>query len=75
MIKLIPDPPHTLEENLIRISDILRCASAVAYEAGDHLSGSKRSLALAVVYMIDMARALVDQSIVELEARSKTVKA
>jgi hypothetical protein len=73
MIKLVPDPPHTLEENLLRISDILRCAAAVAYEACDHLSGSKRSLALAVVYMIDMAKALVDQSIIELEKRPKPV--
>ena len=73
MIKLVPDPPHTLEENLIRISDILRCAGAVAYELGDQLSGPKRHLAFAMVYLIDMARALVDQSLTQLEARAQSV--
>lgn len=38
--KLVPDPPHTFEETLIRIFDLLRCAAAVVYESGDQQSGS-----------------------------------
>ena len=39
MINSTPAPPHTsLEETLIQVSDILRCASAAAYESGDALN-------------------------------------
>ncbi|RMQ42248.1 hypothetical protein ALQ04_01095 [Pseudomonas cichorii] len=35
MLKITPDPPIQLEETLLRVSDLLRCASAAAYETGD----------------------------------------
>jgi len=69
MLKLVPDPPHTLEENLLRVSDLLRCAAATAHESGDQLDGPKRALAHSVMYLIDMAKALVDQSLTQVEAR------
>ncbi|WP_375538568.1 DUF6124 family protein, partial [Pseudomonas chlororaphis] len=43
--------------------DLLRCAAASAYEAADHLRGTRRDLAFSVVHMIDMAKALVDRSL------------
>lgn len=42
--KLIPDPPHTFEESLMRQFDLLRCAAAVMYESGDQMEGAKRDL-------------------------------
>ncbi|MCS3470520.1 hypothetical protein M2401_004277 [Pseudomonas sp. JUb42] len=59
--KLVPDPPHTFEELLTRLFDLLRCAAAVIYEAGDQHTGSDRNLAFAGLYLIDMAKALADE--------------
>lgn len=67
MKKIVPDPPHTLEEALLRACDVLRCAAASAYESGEQLGGSKRHLAFSVVYLIDLARALVEQSLMQVE--------
>ena len=67
MKKIVPDPPHTLEETLLRASDVLRCAAATAYESGDQLIGPERHLAFSVVYLIDLARALVEQSLMHAE--------
>jgi hypothetical protein len=70
MLKITPDPPqHSLEESLIQASDLLRCATATAYESADHLSGSKRDLAFSVVHLIDMAKAAVDRSLDTVHAK------
>lgn len=69
MIKLVPDPPLTLEDNLLRASELLRCAAAVAYESSDQHSGKKRDLAFSVMYLVDMAKALIDDSPIQVEAR------
>ncbi|WP_241153300.1 DUF6124 family protein, partial [Pseudomonas viridiflava] len=62
-----PAPPHTsLEETLIQVSDILRCASAAAYESGDALNGAKRDLAFSVVRLIDIARTRLDRSLEDI---------
>ncbi|MEE4575148.1 DUF3077 domain-containing protein [Pseudomonas alliivorans] len=67
MINSTPAPPHTsLEETLIQISDILRCASAAAYESGDALNGAKRDLAFSVVHLIDIARTRLDRSLEDI---------
>ncbi|MCQ9392137.1 DUF6124 family protein [Pseudomonas viridiflava] len=67
MINSTPAPPHTsLEETLIQVSDILRCASAAAYESGDALNGAKRDLAFSVVHLIDIARARLDRSLEDI---------
>jgi len=69
MINSTPAPPHTsLEETLIQVSDILRCASAAAYESGDALNGAKRDLAFSVVHLIDIARARLDRSLEDVAA-------
>lgn len=70
--KLIPDPPHTIEETLIRIFEILRCAAAVVYESGDQYSGSKRDLPFAAMYLIDMAKALANELLSQLQAHQPT---
>ncbi|WP_419709409.1 DUF6124 family protein [Pseudomonas sp. NFX224] len=51
------------EEAMVHASDLLRCASATAYESASHLQGSSRDLAFSAVHMIDMARAMVDRSL------------
>jgi len=69
MINSTPAPPHTsLEETLIQVSDILRCASAAAYESGDALNGAKRDLAFSVVHLIDIARTRLDRSLDDVAA-------
>ena len=64
--KLVPDPPHTTEETLIRIFDLLRSAAAVMYESGDQQSGTNRHLAFAALYLVDMAKAVADHQIQSL---------
>ena len=64
--KLVPDPPHTTEEALLRIFDLLRSAAAVMYESGDQQSGTHRHLAFAALYLVDMAKALADHQIQSL---------
>ncbi|MEE5043404.1 DUF3077 domain-containing protein [Pseudomonas alliivorans] len=67
MINSTPAPPHkSLEETLIQVSDILRCASAAAYESGDALNGAKRDLAFSVVHLIDIARTRLDRSLEDI---------
>ena len=50
------------EEALIHAFDLLRCASAVAYESAVNLQGTKRDLAFSVVHMLDLARALMERT-------------
>ncbi|RMS71848.1 hypothetical protein CFBP6109_05597 [Pseudomonas syringae pv. cerasicola] len=59
MINSTPSPPlpNSLEDSLIQVSEILRCASATASETGDNLEGLKRDLAFSVVHLINMAKA------------------
>jgi hypothetical protein len=70
MKKVTPDPPlQTLEESLLHVSDLLRCAAATAYETGDSLNGPKRDLAFSVVHLIGMAKTELDRSLERVEAR------
>ncbi|MBN6712530.1 DUF6124 family protein [Pseudomonas capsici] len=70
MKKLTPDPPApSLEESLLHISELLRCAAATAYESGDSLNGPKRDLAFSVVHLIGMARTELDRSLERVELR------
>ncbi len=65
MINSTPSPPlpNSLEDSLIQVSEILRCASATAYETGDNLDGLKRDLAFSVVHLINMAKAELERSL------------
>nr|WP_195743580.1 hypothetical protein [Pseudomonas syringae] len=47
----------------MQVSDILRCASATAYETGDNLDGLKRDLAFSVVHLINMAKTELERSL------------
>ncbi|MCI8208369.1 hypothetical protein AUC61_02370 [Pseudomonas sp. S25] len=70
MTKVTPDTSQiSLEQSLLHISDLLRCAAATAYESGDSLNGPKRDLAFSVVHLIGMARTEVDRSLAGVEAR------
>ncbi|CAM3272651.1 DUF3077 domain-containing protein [Pseudomonas floridensis] len=70
MTHSVPAPPHkSLEDTLTQVSDILRCASATAYETGDCLNGPKRDLAFSVVHLIDIARAKLDRSLEDVAKR------
>ncbi len=70
MTTVTPAPPQlTLEQSLLHISELLRCAAATAYESGDSLNGPKRDLAFSVVHLIGMARTELDRSLAGVEAR------
>ncbi|OCR25716.1 hypothetical protein AFK24_07085 [Pseudomonas syringae] len=69
MIKNAPDAPVNLEENLVRVSELLRCAAATAYETCDQLTGQKRDLACSVMHLVEMAQGLVERSLTSVEAR------
>jgi hypothetical protein len=51
------------EEALVHASDLLRSAAATAYESANSNQGNGRDLAFSVVYLIDMAKAMVERSL------------
>ena len=55
-------PGITQEEALVHASDLLRSAAATAYESASSHQGNQRDLAFSVVYLIDMAKAMVERS-------------
>lgn len=58
------------EEALIHASDLLRSAAATAYESASNHQGNQRDLAFSVVYLIDMAKAMVERSLQVREAQA-----
>jgi len=62
--------PSTLETELVKASELLRCAAASAYESGDRLKGTDRDLAFSVFHLVEMARRAVDRSLAGVEIRS-----
>ena len=56
-------PEVSQEEDLIHASDLLRSAAATAYESACSHQGNQRDLAFSVVYLIDMAKAMVERSL------------
>lgn len=54
--------PHvSSEEALVHASDLLRSAAAIAYELANNKLGGTRDLAFSVVYLIDMAKAMLER--------------
>ena len=51
----------SLEQALVQASELLRCATATAYECGDNLKGSQRDLAFLVMHLVQMVQTLVDK--------------
>lgn len=56
-------PGISQEEAMIHASDLLRSAAATAYESASSHQGNHRDLAFSVVYLIDMAKAMVERSL------------
>lgn len=56
-------PDITQEEALVHAADLLRSAAATAYESANSHQGNQRDLAFSVVYLIDMAKAMVERSL------------
>ncbi|MFN3358208.1 MAG: DUF6124 family protein [Pseudomonas sp.] len=56
-------PGISPEEALVHASDLLRSAAATAYESASSHQGNHRDLAFSVVYLIDMAKAMVERSL------------
>ena len=63
-------PGISQEEALVHASDLLRSAAATAYESASSHQGSHRDLAFSVVYLIDMAKAMVERSLQVPEAQA-----
>ncbi|WP_295473258.1 DUF3077 domain-containing protein [uncultured Pseudomonas sp.] len=75
MKKIVPDPPVpatqsspsppplNVEEQLSQAWDLLRCASATAFECGDGLHGQPRDLAMATSHLIGLAQSVIGQLI------------
>ncbi|HEX8542901.1 MAG TPA: DUF3077 domain-containing protein [Pseudomonas sp.] len=71
MNNFTPRPHSKLEEALNHAADLLQCAAATAYESGDRLSGTDRHLAMSVMYLVDMAKTVIDQSLSGIEAAAR----
>ncbi|MEX5548408.1 DUF3077 domain-containing protein [Pseudomonas pergaminensis] len=63
-------PGISQEEALVHASDLLRSAAATAYESASSHQGYQRDLAFSVVYLIDMAKAMVERSLRAPEAQA-----
>ena len=63
-------PGISQEEALVHASDLLRSAAATAYESASSHQGNQRDLAFSVVYLIDMAKAMVERSLQAPEAQA-----
>ncbi|SFA93087.1 DUF6124 family protein [Pseudomonas sp. NFPP24] len=63
-------PGISPEEALVHASDLLRSAAATAYESASSHRGTHRDLAFSVVYLIDMAKAMVERSLQAPEAQA-----
>lgn len=62
------------QEALGHASELLKCASAAAYESADQLRGASRDMAMAVVHMVEMASVLVNSALDTGEMWLKTTE-
>ena len=69
MTAITPDPPMHLEDTLLRVDQILRCAVATAHETGEQLNGQQRDLAFSVMHLAELAQSLISQSLQTIEVR------
>ena len=80
MIKIVPDPPTSeslltrLECNVAHAVELLRCATATAYESADSLQGPPRHLALASVHLMTQAHLALNQVLDQWPVMSRTVE-
>ena len=64
------NPDISQEEALVHASELLRSAAATAYESASSHQGNHRDLAFSVVYLIDMAKAMVERSLQAPQAQA-----
>lgn len=64
-----PRPLATLEQSLNYDAELLCRAAATTYESGDRPSGTDRQLAFAAMYLVELAKTVIDRwlSGVEIE--------
>jgi hypothetical protein len=62
-------PPFSLEDSLLRVNDLMRCAAAVAYEAGDNLTGNSRDMVFSAVHNLATAKEELERSLAYVETR------
>lgn len=81
MIKIVPDPPPddsslvSLECRVAHAVELLRCATATAYESADGLQGPARHLAMASMHLITQAHLVLDQVLDQWPAVRRDVEA
>lgn len=80
--KLVPDPPtstpvpialhdlNSFEMQLNQVYDVLRCATAIAYECADSLQGQPRDLAMGCMHLTGQARKMVHELLDRLQPLS-----
>lgn len=67
MKKLVPDPPPidpsivSLECRVAHATELLRCATATAFESAERLQGPSRHLALASMHLMTQAQLVLEQ--------------
>jgi hypothetical protein len=64
-------PDVSFDDSMLYTADLLRCASVTAYECGEHLKGTERAMVFAVWHLLEIAKAMVDQSIDCIRPRTK----
>ena len=53
----------SFEDTQLYVADLLRCASATAYQCGDQLKGADRAMVYSIWHLLEIAKAMVDHSI------------
>lgn len=79
MKKIVPDPPPDfplthLECRVAHAVELLRCATATAYESADNLQGPARHLAMASMHLITQAHLVLDQVLDQWPAACRDVE-
>ena len=64
------NPGISQEDALVHASELLRSAAATAYESASSHEGHQRDLAFSVVYLIDMAKAMVERTLQQPQAQA-----
>ena len=75
MLKIVPDPPHTLqtlEDTLIQATDYALCAATVVHQAMLLQPKSPASiLMMASMHELETLRALLESALVQLQVPSE----
>lgn len=76
MLKIVPDPPHTLhslEDTLMMASDYAICAEAVAQQAAQIQPRSPVTLLImTTLHELEGLRSLLDSALAQVQLRANT---